>query len=81
MDSGASKHTIENDFLFSTYDTNKHTSHKVSIGDGKKLSVVGSGNVHVSNGTLEDVFHVKDMPINLLSVIAKINTPWWQGSA
>ena len=68
MDSGASKHMTRNASLFSTYDTNTHTSQKVSIGDGKQLSVIGSGNVTNSNGTLEDVFHVKDMPINLLSV-------------
>jgi len=68
MDSGASKHMTGNASLFSTYDTNTHISQKVSIGDGKQLFVVGSGNVNVSNGTLEDVFHVKDMPINLLSV-------------
>jgi hypothetical protein len=30
---------------FSSYDTQKHTSHKVSIGDGKQLSIVGYGNV------------------------------------
>ena len=68
MDSGASKHMTGDASLFSTYDNNTHTSQKVSIGDGKQLSVIGSGNVNVSNGTLESVFHVKDMPINLLSV-------------
>ena len=68
IDSGASKHMTGNASLFYTYDTNTHTSQKVSIGDGKQLSVIGLGNVIVSNGTLEDVFHVKDMPINLVSV-------------
>jgi len=67
MDFGASKHMTGNVFLFSTNGTNKHVSQKVFIGDGKQLSVVGYVNVHVSNGTLEDVFHVKDVPINLLS--------------
>ena len=45
-----------------------NTSQKVSIGDGKQLSVIGSGNVNVTNGQLEDVFHVEHMPINLLSI-------------
>jgi len=68
MDFDASKHMTGNASLFSTYDTNTHTSQKVSRGDGKKLSIVGSGNVKVSNGTFEDVFHVKDMTINLFCV-------------
>jgi len=68
MDHGASKHMAGNASLFSTYDTNNHTYQKVSICDGKQISVVGSGNVNVSNGTLEDVLHVKDMPINLFYV-------------
>ena len=43
-------------------------SHKVSIGDGKQLSITGSGNINVANGQLKDVFHVENMPINLLSI-------------
>lgn len=38
MDFGASKHMTGNASLFTSYDTNKHSSQKVSIGDGKKLS-------------------------------------------
>ena len=53
--------------LFTFYDNNKHISQKVSIGDGK-LSVIYSGNINVANGQLEDVFHVENMPINLLSI-------------
>jgi len=68
MDYGACRHMTRNASSFYTYDTNIHTSQKVSISDGKQLSVVGSGNVKVSNGTLEDVFHVKYIPINLLCV-------------
>ena len=45
-----------------------NTSQKFSIGDGKQLSVIGSSNVNVTNGQLEDVFHVERMPINLLSI-------------
>jgi hypothetical protein len=39
-----------------------------SLGDGKQLDVIGSSNVQVTNGQLEDVFHVQNMPINLLSI-------------
>jgi hypothetical protein len=68
MDSGASNHMTGTASLFTSYDNNKHTTQKVSISDGKQLSVVGSGNIQVPNGVLEDVFHVEGMPINLLSV-------------
>ena len=68
MDSGAFKHMTGNASLFTSYDNRKHISQKVSIGDGKQLSVIGSGNVNVTNGQLEDVFHVEHMPINLLSI-------------
>jgi hypothetical protein len=54
--------------LFTSYDNNKHSSQKMSIGDGKQLDVIGPGNVQVTNGQLEDVFHVENMPINLLSI-------------
>lgn len=68
MDSGASRHMTGNASLFTSYDTNKHSSQKVSIGDGKQLSVIGSGNINIANGQLEDVFHVQNMPNNLLSI-------------
>ena len=45
MDSGASKHMIDNASLFTSYDNNKHSSQKVPIGDGKQLDVIGFGNV------------------------------------
>ena len=54
--------------LFTSYDNRKHISQKVFVGDGKQLSVIGSGNVNVTNGKLEHVFHVEQMPINLLSI-------------
>ena len=57
MDSGASKHMTGNAYLFTFYDNNKHISQKVSIGDGKQLSVIGFGNINVANGQLEYVFH------------------------
>ena len=68
MDFGASKHMTRNDSLFTSYDNNKHSSQKVSIGDGKQLDVIGSDNVKVTNGQLEDVFHVQNVPINSLSI-------------
>jgi hypothetical protein len=68
MDSGDSNHMIGATSLFTSYDNNKHVAHKVSISDGKQLSVVGSGNIQVPNGVLEDVFHVEGTPINLLFV-------------
>ena len=58
MDSGASKQMTGDASLFSSYDNHKHISQKVSIGDGKQLSIIGSSNVNVTNGQLEDVFHV-----------------------
>ena len=54
--------------LFTSYDKNKHISHKVFTRDGKQLFVIGFGNINVANGQLEDVFHVVNMPINLLSI-------------
>lgn len=63
MDSGASKHMIGNASLFTSYDNNKNSSQKVSIGNGKQLGVVSSSNVKVTNSQLEDVFHVQNMPI------------------
>ena len=68
MDSNASNHMTGLDFLLNSYDTKKHTQHKVSISDSNHLSLLGSGNVIVPNGTLEHVFHVQRMPINLLSI-------------
>jgi len=68
MDFGASNHMSRTASLFSSYYTHKHTSQKFSIGDGKQLSVIGSRNVKVPNGTLEYVFHVQGMPINFLSI-------------
>ena len=67
MDFGASNHMVGITFLFSSYDTNTYT-HKVSISNGKQLLVVGSNDVKVPNGTLNDVFHVQGMPINFLSI-------------
>ena len=64
----ASKHMNGNASLFTSYDNNKHISQKVSIEDGKQLFVIGSGNINVANGQLEDVFHVENMPINLLPI-------------
>ena len=68
MDFGSSKDMTGNASLFTSYDTNKHSSQKFSIDDGKQLSIIGSGNINVANGQLEDVFHVQSMPINLLSI-------------
>ena len=65
---GASNHTLGTTSLFNTYDNKKHTQHKVSISDGNHFSVLGYGNVHVPNDTLEYVFHVQGIPINLLSI-------------
>ena len=69
MDSGASKHMASDASLFTSYDNRKHISQKFSIGDGKQLSVIGSGNVDVTNGQLEEVFHVEHMPINFLFIV------------
>jgi len=68
MDSSASNHMYGIASLFSSYDIHKHTSQKISIGDDKQLSVVGSSNVKVLNGTLEDVFHVHSISINFFSI-------------
>jgi hypothetical protein len=68
IDSGASKDMTGNASLFTSYDNNKHSPQKVSIGDGKQLDVIGSSNVKVTNGQLEDVFHVQNIPINLLYI-------------
>ena len=68
MDYGASKHMTRNASLFTSYDNNKHSSEKVSIGDGKQLDVIGYGNVKLINGQFEDVFHVRNIPINFLSI-------------
>ena len=65
MDSGASKHMTGDVSLFNSYNNHKHISQKVSLkNDGKQLSVIGYGNVNVTNGQLEDVFHVEHMLIN-----------------
>ena len=68
MDFCASKHMIGDASLFTSYDNHKHISQKVSIGDCKQLFAIGSSNVNVTNGQLEDVFHVEHIPINLLSI-------------
>ena len=68
MDSGASKHMTSDASLFTSYDNRKHISQKFFISNGKQLSIIGFGNVNVTNGQLEDVFHVERMPINLLSI-------------
>ena len=58
MDFGASNHMTGTTYLFTSYDTNKHTTQKVPVNDGKYLSIVGFGDVKVPNDTLEDVFPV-----------------------
>ena len=58
MDSSVSNHMNGLASLLNYYDTKKHTTQKVSIRNGNHVSVLGSGNVDVPNGTLEDVFHV-----------------------
>jgi hypothetical protein len=68
IDFGASNHMTGNDYLFTSYYNNKHSCQKVSIGDAKQLGVIGYGNMQLTNGQLEDVFHVQNMPINLLSI-------------
>ena len=57
-------------YLFTSYDTKRLTTHKVSISDGKQLSIIGHSNIKVTNGTLEDLFHVQVIPINLLYIYA-----------
>jgi len=54
--------------LLTSYDKEKHQTQKISIRVGNNVSVIGSGDVDVPNGVLEDVFHVHEMPINLLFV-------------
>ena len=68
MDFSASNHIIGTTYLFTSYDTKRLTTQKVYISDGKQLSIVGYGDVKIPNSTLEDSFHVQDMPINLLSI-------------
>jgi len=68
MDSCASNHMTSIASLVTSYENNKHTTQNISIRDGKQLSVVGSSNIQVPNGVLEDVFHVEGIPINLLYV-------------
>ena len=68
MDSNVSNHMTSLSPLLNSYDTKKHTQHKVSISDGNHLSLLGYGDVNVPNGTLEHVFHVQRMSINLISI-------------
>jgi hypothetical protein len=68
MDYGASKHMTYTASFFTYYENNKHSPQKVSIGDGKQLDVIGSGKAQVTNGQLEDFFHVQNMLINFLSI-------------
>ena len=68
MDFGESKHMTGDASLFTSYDNHKNISQKFFIGDGKQLSVIGSDNVNVTSGQLEDVFHVEHIPINILSI-------------
>ena len=49
----------DNASLFSSYDTNKLTSQKVSISDGKQVSIVGSSDVKFPNGTLNMFFMLR----------------------
>ena len=51
MDFGALKHMTGTSCLFSSYDTKRNTTRKVSVSDGKQISIVGSGDIKVSNGT------------------------------
>ena len=68
MDSSVPNHMSGTTSLFNSYDTKKHTTQKVSINDGNYLSVLGSSNVDFLNGTLEYVFHVQGMLIELLYI-------------
>ena len=66
MDFGASNHMTGSTSLFKYYDTKKNTTQKVSIHHGKQLLDIRSSNVNVPNSTLEYLFHVQGIPINLL---------------
>ena len=68
MDYGASNHMFGTTYLFNSHGNKNYTEHKVSISDGNHILVLGFGNVNVPNGTLEDLFHVQGIPINLLSI-------------
>ena len=68
MDFGVPNHMPSTNSLFNSHDSKKNTQHKVSIRDGNHLSLLGSGSVNVPNDTLEYVFHVQGIPINLLYI-------------
>ena len=72
MDFGASKLMTGDASLFTSYDNRKHICQKVSIGDGKQLSVIGSGNVNVTNGQLEEVFMLNTCPLSYFLFIVLV---------
>ena len=68
MDSVVSNHVFGTTYLFNSYDTKKHTTHKIPISDGSHLSMLRSCSANVPKGTLKDVFHIQGMPIKFLSI-------------
>ena len=68
IDSSSSNHMNGSFSLFTSCDSNRNTSQKVSISDDQYLLVRGYGNVKVHNGTLEYVFYVQGIIINFLSI-------------
>ena len=67
---GSSIHIFGTTSLFTSYDTKRNTTRKVSVSDGKKISIVGSGDIKVSNGTCQ-IFNIK---LALLGSLTKIIT-------
>jgi hypothetical protein len=66
IDSGASYHIAKDKTIF--YSLNECNTKKIFFGDGRSLSVVGSGTIQIDNGYFNDVLCVPSLSCNLLSV-------------
>lgn len=70
LDSGCSNHMTGDRELFTTM--NESFKHSVKLGNGKKMEVVGKGNVRLTLNaaayTISDVYYVPELKNNLLSL-------------
>jgi hypothetical protein len=66
IDSGASHHMEVKEEVFTSLSSCSRPP--IIMGDDSLVEVVGEGRVEVPNGSFENVLHVPNIPINILSI-------------
>lgn len=70
VDCGATDHMCHDLKIFWSYSFIKDNDRKITLPDGKQVSVLFSGNICLSNNiVLEDMLYVPDFKFNLISIL------------